>query len=111
MSQQSYLIEGAVSDGDFISSSIAAYWERSYISITFYSDAAFTTPVTPSAGVVTITATDDGFNYGTITSGTVDVSIERYDRPNMSGRLRNIKATLSGVTGATHFRVIANQYN
>lgn len=110
MSQRPYLIEAPVSDGEFISPSISQMLERSYISITFFSD-EYITPVTPAAGTVTVTATDDGFNYGTIDKGTVDVTTPEYDRPNLSGRIQKLKATLAGVTGATHFRVIINGYS
>lgn len=110
MGHNTYLIQAPVSDGDFLSPDISQQFERMYLSVTFYSDAAYTTPVTPTAGTVTITATDDGFNYGTLTDGTVDATNPAYLRPNMSGRVRKVKATVAGVTGATHFRVVANNY-
>lgn len=110
MGQQAYTIKAPVSDGEFLSQDIAQAFERAYISITFFSD-EYITPVSPTGGKATFTATDDGFNYGTVPSGTVDVTTPEYDRPNLSGRIQKLKATLAGVTGATHFRVVINGYS
>ena len=110
MSQRPYLIEAPVSDGEFTSPSISQMFERAYISITFFSD-EYITPVTPTGGKATFTATDDGFNYGTVDSGVVDVTNQQYDRPNYSGRVQKVKVVISGVTGATHFRITINSYS
>lgn len=110
MSQRPYLIEAPVSNGEFLSPSISQVLERAYISITFYSD-EYKTPVTPSSGNATFTATDDGFNYGSVDSGVVDVTRPDYDRPNFSGRVSKVKLSLDSVVGATHFRAIINGYN
>lgn len=110
MSYQSYLIQAPVSDNTFTSPSVAQYWERCYFAITFYSD-EYITPVVPSAGTATVEVTDDLFNYGTIPNGTIDVTAVGYDRPNVSGRVAKFRATLSGVTGATHFKLVAHEYN
>ncbi|CAH9015757.1 conserved hypothetical protein [Vibrio phage 242E40-1] len=110
MSQRPYLIEAPVSDDQFLSPSISQMFERAYISVTFFSD-EYITPVTPTGGKVTFTATDDGFNYGTIDAGEVDATKSDYIRPNLSGRIQKIKALLEGVTGATHFRVVINGYS
>ncbi len=110
MSQQPYVIKGVVSDDDFLSPSIGGYYERHYVRVTFFSD-EYQTPVTPTGGTCTITATDDGFNFGTVTSGTINVTRPTYDRPNFAGRVQKVKATLSGVTGATHFIAVIDSYN
>ncbi len=110
MSTQPYTIEAPVSDTAFLSPDISQSFERWYISVTFYSD-EYETPVTPTAGTATFTATDDGFNYGDLTDGVVDVSVVKYDRPNLSGRVRKVSCVLAGVTGATHFRAVINGYN
>ena len=110
MSQAPYQIKGVVANGEYLSQSIAQYYERHYIAVTFYSD-AYITPVTPSGGTITFTATDDGFNFGTIDSGTVNASNGAYTRPNLSGKIQKVKAVTSGITGATHFIATINSYN
>ena len=110
MSQANYQIKGAVTNGEYISQSIAQYFERHYITVTFYSD-EYKTPVRPTAGTVEFTATDDGFNYGSVSNGVVDVTNQEYARPNMSGKFQKVKATTSGITGATHFTAVINSYN
>lgn len=110
MSQRPYLIEAPVSDGEFISPSISQMFERAYISITFFSD-EYLTPVTPTGGKATFTATDDGFNYGTVDSGEVDVTKPDYIRPNFAGRVSKVKVLLDAVQGATHFRAVINGYS
>lgn len=110
MSQQTYQIKGLVANDEFLSQDIAAYYERCYFSVTFFSD-EYKTPVTPSAGTATITATDDGHSFGTVANGVVDVTNPEYIRPNLSGRIKKAKVLLAGVTGATHFAISINGYN
>lgn len=110
MSQSPYQIKGVVADGEYLSQSIAQYFERHYITVTFYSD-EYQTPIRPTAGTVVFTATDDGFSFGTVSNGTVDATTQEYLRPNMSGKFQKVKATTSGITGATHFIAVINSYN
>ena len=110
MNNQEYLIKGQVSDGDSLSTEISKFFERHYVSITFFSD-EYMTPLTPSAGTAIFTVTDDGFNYGTIEKGTIDVSVAEYDRPFLWGRIIKVKVNLNGVTGATHFIATINSFN
>ena len=62
-------------------------------------------------GTVTFTATDDGFNYGTMTNGSVSASSPEYARPNLSGKINKVKATTAGIVGATHFTAVINSFN
>lgn len=110
MSQYPYQIRGVVADGEYLSQSIAQYYERHYITITFFSD-EYITPVIPTGGTVTFTATDDGFNYGTMTNGSVSASSPEYARPNLSGKINKVKATTAGIVGATHFTAVINSFN
>lgn len=110
MAHKSLALQAPVAAADFLINKIPAEFERLYLSVTFYSD-EYVTPVTPAAGTATITATDDGFNFGTVTNGAIDVTDPVYDRPSAVGRFESVKATLAGVTGATHFRIIVNLYN
>lgn len=105
MSSNTYVIKDAVSDKDFISKDLSKQYTKGILSITFYSD-EYQTPVIPTAGTVVFTASEDNFNFGDIAEGTIDVTNQKYRRPYwVLGSMHNVKATLSGVTGATHFIV------
>lgn len=99
-------IRGAALDGDYFSSLIEPADCSYYVSVTFYEDAALSRPVRPTAGTVTITATEDDFNYGTILNGVIDVTSEEYARPSLVfNGIKRFKASLSGVVGANNFIV------
>jgi|TARA_R100000501_G_scaffold13697_1_gene25166 hypothetical protein len=106
-----YTIEGAVADGVTISERMPTIYERGYISVLFFSDAAMTTSVIPSAGTITILASEDGLRYGTVTNGDIDVSVDPYERPNWSGQVAYISSDMSGVTGATHYRLSIHRFS
>ena len=89
---------------------LLSYYERHYITVTFFSD-EYITPVIPTGGTVTFTATDDSFNFGTMTNGSVSASSPEYARPNLSGKINRVKAKTSGVVGATHFVAVINSFN
>lgn len=105
-----YTISGSVADGDYFSPNMRKDIERGYISIVFYADAQLQNPVTPSAGTVTFTASEEGIRYGTLSNGTVDATIDDYDRPNWSGTVFRVKATTSGITGANYFKATIHKY-
>ena len=98
-----YTIKGSTADGDIVSESMNAEFERGYISVVFYTDSTLSTLVTPTAGTITFTASESGTGYGTIKNGAVDATIEAYDRPHFSGYVTRVKATCSGVTGAGYY--------
>ena len=110
MGQQAYTVKAPVSDGDFLSQDIAQAFERTYISITFFSD-EYITPVSPTGGTATFTVTDDGFNYGSVQNGVVDVTKQDYARPYCETRVQKVKVNLQSVQGATHFRAVINCYS
>ena len=107
-SDNEYIIKGSVVNGDFVSGNISREFERFYISLNFYSD-DFKTIVEPTAGTVTLTASENGVTYGSIENGVVEAS-GAYNRPSISGRLRNIKANLAGVAGAINFEIVISAY-
>ena len=114
MSNRNYKITGAVSDADFEIKNMSQRFERGYASITFYSDSNFTQIVTPTAGTVTFTVSENGDIYGTVTNGTVSAlnvgPAVTYARPNWSGISRAAKVNLSSVVGASFFVCNINRY-
>ena len=102
-------IQGTVSDGTIISANMSPAYERGYISVLFYSD-EFETVVIPSAGTITFEGSETGDKYGTFTNGTVDATLELYDRTNFSGSVQNVRATTSGITGALNYRALINRF-
>ena len=92
-----------------LSGEFPAYFREHQFAVTFYSD-EFITPVTPSAGTVTIKVSDDGFNYGDITNGTVDATTPTYDRPNLTGYVKRVSATPDGIAGATHYQITVTSW-
>lgn len=104
MSHSIYIIKGATSNGTIISSDMSKGYERGYIAVDFYSDAEFQNLVTPTAGILTFKASENGERYGTIPNGTVDATQVEYNRPNYSGSIQNIKAIASGILGAAYYR-------
>lgn len=105
-----YTISGPIADGDYFSPNMRKDLERGYISVNFYSDSEFQNLVSPTAGTITFTASEDGGNYGSLINGAVDATIANYDRPNFSGALLRVKATASGITGATHFKATVHKF-
>lgn len=101
-----YYISGEVSDGEFVSESMSANYDKAELSsILFYSD-EFQTVVTPTGGEIVFTMSADGINYRSVDSGTF-AAAQAYDpaRTAPSGINLAVKAKLllDGVTGATHF--------
>ncbi len=66
----------------------------------------FSTLVTPSAGTVTITATQDGFAYDAVSGGTaMSVSTAAYNKCTISGMVSKVKVVPTGITGATYWKM------
>ena len=106
--------------GPFISPEMGRKFSNGYASVEFYDgpitvtssgnvDTAGANIVVPTAGELTLTATEsnDSANgsYGTLSSGTIDVTDPAYGRPNWVGATKFLKVTesiaVSG-NGATH---------
>lgn len=72
-------------------------------SITFYSD-EYQTPIKPTSGTAKFEVSEDSFNYGSVTNGTITYpSVDGYDRPHYYGYAGSAQVTLAGIQGATHF--------
>lgn len=107
MSSQIIVFKAAVSDGEVISERLPSWAVRGIVSQTFFSDEAMTTPVYPTAGAVTYTGSEDGFNYGSLDDAIVNPTTGNYKRASWQlGAVAYVKATLAGVTGATHVRFV-----
>lgn len=105
-----YQIKGSSADGDLISPRMSQLYERAYVYVTFYTDATYETVATPSAGSLTVTASEDETNYGTVNNGTIDVTTAAYNRPNWSGAIKRLKATALGITGAPNYILTISKY-
>lgn len=76
----------------------------------FYSDAAGTIAVTPTAGTITTYATPTGAVYLTAAANavtaaaTVSVPNGAYTPPVFDGLVKRVKIRLSGITGAAYMR-------
>jgi len=109
-----YRFSGATTDGDIIFGDLSHLHDRGYVSIIFYSDAAFTTPVTPTAGTVDFTVSESGTVYGTIPGGAItaaDVGVGgSYMRPNWFGSVRYIKATFANIAGGDYFVCLVHRF-
>ncbi len=106
------LFSAASSDGDTISPLLDRFYERGYISIIFYSDAELTTIVTPGAGTVTFTASEDGTQYGdvAVVDATLAGAESTYTRPSFAGMVRFVRVNMSGITTANFFQVRIARY-
>lgn len=106
------LFSGATGDGNTISPLLDREYERGYLSIIFYSDADLTTLVTPGAGTVTVTASEDGDQYGDIAviDATTAGAESTYTRPAFGGLIRFMRVNLSGITVANFFQVRIARY-
>jgi len=110
LKQRIYTFYGAIADTT-VSKDFDLHHTNAYASVTFF-DAdprtnAAAAIVLPTAGKLTLTASEDGSNFGTITNGAIDVTIATYTRPNWAGHTKNVKATPAAISGgsATHYRV------
>lgn len=101
---------GSTSDGDLFLTPDEGFNRYMHVSITFYTDSTYTTPVTPTAGVTIITASEDNFNYGTIPNGTLDITAPDYDRPAVTGHITSYCVNMSGVVGASHYKLRVAHY-
>ncbi len=104
------IIKGVVADDTFQSPTLSEMYSGGIASITLYSDETMTTPVKPTAGSVTLSGSSDNFSWKGFNQGTIDVSSEDLNQPNWGAPLSFIKAEMSGVVGATHFKLRINQY-
>ncbi len=114
MSNFKYKKSGAVAAADFILDRMSEEFERGFISVTFYSDVGRALVVTPTAGTITFTASEDGVNFGTIPNGTITAlnvgPAVNYVRPNWVGMSTAVKMNLSGIADANFFEFVINRF-
>jgi hypothetical protein len=107
-----YFISGETADGDYSTDKVNDRDQHYYLSIVFYSDAALTQVATPTAGTVTVTASETGEQYGNV--GTIDATLaganSSYDRLKFSGSISSVNVNLLDVAGASHFRFKIGAY-
>ena len=104
--RQEFVIKGSTADGELLSLMMNLNFETGFIKVLFYADDTYLTPITPSAGTINFTVSEEGETFGSIPSGTIDATAVNYDRPNWSGPGLYAKATCSGIVGASHFRAV-----
>ena len=84
--------------------------ERAYCYLEFTND-DFQNLVVPSAGTVTLNASENGSYWGSMVDGTaVDVTTEDYSRPTIAGSVKDVRAVPTGITGATHWRLVVARF-
>lgn len=114
MDATAYSFNGSSADGDLIFNGMRFNHERGYVALTFFSDALLTTQVTPTAGTATVTVSERGSNFGTISNGTVDATLVgaavAYPRPNWAGSAKSIKVTFASVADGDFCRIDVIRY-
>jgi len=105
-----YTIQSDTVDRTITSQKLSLGTDRGYACITFYTDSTKQTQVTPTAGTVTITISENGHNFGDIQNGVIDVSKAKYPRPNFQSPAKYVKCECSGVTGAGWYVLEVNMY-
>jgi hypothetical protein len=107
-----YRLEEKVADGDFQFPVMNSnYWSMLLSSIQFFSD-EYQTQVTPSGGTVKVMLSSDGVNYSSVPNGSF-AALDAYNpdrtKPNAFGQASHARLTLSGISGATHFRAVISR--
>lgn len=86
-------------------------YERAYVYFEFATDAEFNNLVVPSAGTITVLATDNGFYFGTVVGGdNIAVNTPDYFRVSIGGIVTGVSATPTGLAGAPYWRMIVARY-
>lgn len=103
-------LAGSSVSGAYISTAMPASFTQLFIaSFQFFNAAAV--QVAPTAGTVTITASNDGVNYFAVSNGVfngTDVYLPSRPQTSAVGPVTFIKVTLSGITGngVTSFKTL-----
>lgn len=101
-----------VADGSYFTENLTIGKTDAEVYFEFYSDSEGTTPVTPTAGTITVSASPLGNNYLAASSGNVvqaaqvEAGNSSYTPPVLDGLTARARITLSGITGATHMRAV-----
>ena len=110
MAHKTYTAKGVIADGDFDLSSLVGelmgeQFATGVVSVTLYDSASYDNAVSASAGTLTVTATEDGFNFGSIDNNIIDLTDAAYTRPSFRALVTDLHLDWTGVTGATHFEI------
>jgi hypothetical protein len=98
-------------DGAFYTPPVNGNYSSHQVYVEFFSDAAATTPVTPTAGTVTIAASPTGSHYLAVTNPVITANtviangLATYTPPTISGSVYKLRAIFAGITGAAYARV------
>lgn len=105
-----YHIKGSTADGELITAKMRKDFERGYVSVVFYTDDTYQTVAIPTAGTLTVTASEEGLEYGTIIGGLIQYPNTDYVRPNFAGSVERVKITALGIIGASHYIAKINRF-
>lgn len=100
----------AVAAATFYTDAMNYQFTGAYAYIEFYSDAAGTTPVTPTAGTIVFEGSPGGNTYlvaansASISATSVIAGSGTYTPPYFDGEVNKGRVTLTGITGAAYFR-------
>lgn len=101
-----------VADGSYFTEDLTIGKTDAEVYLEFYSDAAATTPVTPTGGTITLSASPLGNNYlaagsnPVIQATDVETPDSSYTPPVLDGLTSKARITFSGITGATHCKAV-----
>ena len=98
-------------DATLYTDDISGEYGQFQVYVEFFSDSAATTPVTPTAGTVTIAGTPNGTHYLAATNPVITATtvisngLATYTPPTMSGQLKKGRVIFAGITGASYAKV------
>lgn len=98
-------------DGTLLTGDVPGDYAQFQIYIEFFSDAAATVPVTPTAGTATFAGAPNSShwlaaNNPTITATTVIANgLATYTPPTITGMVTKARVTFAGITGAPYAKV------
>lgn len=94
-------------DGEYVIDDVPMNLMNHFISIQFFADSTLSTLVDKATmtGTATVMGSEYGREYGTMKNGAITLGTSDYDRPNALGSYESFRVTLSGITGASHFRM------
>jgi len=112
-----YIKQGVINANPSIATliGIEAEFERHYISVVFFTDDTYSTPVMVStmAGTVDVSASDNGIQFGSLVNGEIALGSDSYLRPSVQGTIRSLRMDFSGITtlnGANNYRIYLNSH-
>ncbi len=105
-----------ISDTSFFTPELTTGATDAEVYFEFFSDAAGTTPVTPTAGTITVSGSPLGNNYlaassnNVIQATQVEAGDSSYTPPVLDGLTVRARIVLDGITGATYMKAVLFKY-